>query len=81
MRRYAVPEKLAVLGPRNGAFLAIDLQPEPFRKEAFQRCHHSFSRRLRSNVHVAIVGITSETMASPLEFFIQLIEQDVTQQR
>ena len=49
-------------------------------KESLDRCQNAFARRFRPHVDVTVVGIADESVSPPLEFTVQLIEQDVTYQ-
>jgi hypothetical protein len=63
------------------ALLCVHNQLQPLLKKLRDRGHHPFTCNLTAHVYVAVIGITAEAVASLFQFLVELIEQDVGQQR
>lgn len=76
-----VPEELAVPRTIHRTLVPIDLQTQPLLQVPGDRLHHPFPGRLRLHVDVTVVGITAEAVAPPFQRLVQIVQQDVGEQR
>jgi hypothetical protein len=81
MSGHGVAEKFALPRSSDSTLLAIDSQSEALRQEALQRGQHAFARRARLHIHIAVVRIAGKAMPAALQFPIEVVEQDVAQER
>ena len=65
----------------NGAFGFVDLELQPPIQKPGQRRQHPFPRPPRPHIDVTVVGIAAEGVATAFQFLVQIVEQDIRQQR
>src|SRR5450432_4719880 len=78
--RFAVkaePEKVHFARFANATLLLVDLEPHALFQEPTDRYHDALSGPFAAHEDVRIVGVADESVASPCQFLIQLIENDV----
>src|SRR5690348_13307930 len=63
------------------AFLAIDLELQASRDKAADTRHYWLPRSFADRVDVAIISVSDELVAAPLQLLVQFVEYDVGQQR
>lgn len=78
--REANAEESPFLGSGYGALFPVDAQSQAFGQEPFHRVRNSMPRPFRLHIDIAVVGIAAELMSSTLQFFVQLIQEDVAEQ-
>lgn len=81
MARHAVAKELPVPRAHDLTLLSVDLQPQFPREELFQRSHDPLARPRRLHVDVAVVHVLAEAVPAPVQFPVEVIEQDVGKQR
>src|SRR3990172_6122291 len=81
MRCHRVPEELAVPRAIHRILVPIDLQTQPLLQVPGDRLHHPFPGRLRLHVDVTVVGIPAEAVTPPFQLLVQIVQQDVGEQR
>ena len=75
-------EELAFLEWRHRTFVPVDTQTEDFlSRNAVTDASTRLARRLRLHVDVAIVGITAEAVAASFQFLVQIVQQQIRQER
>ena len=80
VERHAVPQKLPVPRTVHGTLFRVDPEFETFVEVPGQRSQYAFPRLLGPHVNVAVIGVTAERVAAPLQFLVQVVQQDVGQQ-
>jgi hypothetical protein len=75
-----IAEELSARYGRNCRLRFVDLQMESV-VEPTQPIEHPFARAKTAHIHIAVVGIAHEVMATSFQFPIHLVEQHVGQQR
>ena len=80
MGRDVEPRNVRFQGRSTALSVRFTLAHAAF-QEPRQRLHDSFSRAPTPHLYVDIIGVTTETVASALEFFVEVIQQDVRQPR
>lgn len=75
------PQELSPPGPVDGALLQVnpELQP-PFHKSP-DAVHHVQASPLAPDVDVAVVRVTGKPVPAPLQFLVQVVQDDVGQKR
>ena len=81
LHRHAVAKKLAVPRTVHPAPSLIDLKPQLLFQIPLERGYHPFTGLPSSHVDVTVVGIPAEAMAPPFQFLVEIVQQDVTEQR
>src|SRR3989337_2863858 len=81
MRCHRIPEELAVPRTIHRTLVPIDLQTKPLLQVPGDRLHHPFPGRLRLHVDVTVVGIPAEAVTPPFQLLVQIVQQDVGEQR
>src|SRR5580658_10540342 len=81
MRRDTKPKELALPGPRHRAFLRVDAQLQDLLEEDPDSIHHPVPRHATADVHVTVIGVAAERESPSLQFMVQIVEQDVGQER
>ena len=75
-----IAQELATGRLSNRRLGLVDLQMESI-VELAQTIQHSFARAATAHVHIAVVGVAHEAMASRLQFPVHLVQQHIGQQR
>jgi len=65
----------------HGTLLRVDLEPHAAGQELADRGHDARTGAGAANEHVTVVGIAHEPMAAPGQLLIQLVEDDIGQER
>src|SRR5258708_29854156 len=82
----AIPPRLAVKAETEkvhfvrlayATLLLVDLEPHALFQEPTDRCHDALAGPFAAHEDVRIIGVADESVASPCQFLIQLIEHDV----
>src|SRR3990170_386922 len=81
MRCHRIPEELAVPRTIHRTLVPVHLQAQPLLQEPGDRLHHPFPGCLRLHVDVTVVSIPAEAVAPPFQLLIQIVQQDVGEQR
>src|SRR3990170_3801510 len=81
MRSHRIPEELAIPRTIHRTLVPIDLQTKPLLQVPGDRLHHPFPGCLRLHVDVTVVSIPAEAVAPPFQLLIQIVQQDVGEQR
>ena len=74
-------EKLDAISLGDATLLPVYDQLQFPRQKPFNRSKHAASTAVRLDVDLKVIGVACEAMSPALEFFVQLIEQDVAQKR
>jgi hypothetical protein len=74
-------EKLPLLDVSHRAFLPVDAQTQNILQEPRHRPQHPLPRRLGLHIDVAVVGIAAEAVATPFQFLVQIVQQQIRQDR
>src|SRR5689334_8455666 len=79
----AHPIAQVITHPRLGYSALFPIQPQfqALVQETLNTDHHPLASAPAAYVNVRIVGITHETMTPPCQLLVELVEQDVRQQR
>jgi hypothetical protein len=88
LRRYSDPpfaiqskaQELAFPNPPGSALGGIHLQSQMLLNPGLDRCQRPFRRRLTAYVDIAVIGISAECVPSPLQFLVERVQIDVSQQ-
>jgi hypothetical protein len=81
LHRHTVAKKLAVPRTVHPALSLIGLKPQLIFQIPLDRGHHPFPGRPSSHVNVTVVGIPAEAMAPLFQFLVEIVQQDVAEQR
>ena len=79
MNGHAVAQEDPLPGAVNGAFGDVDLECQSLFKESGETGHDPLTAASALHVDVAVVGVTAEDVTAPLQFLVELVEQDVRQ--
>ena len=77
----AEAEKLSFPWPSHGALVGVDAELESPLQESGDRREHTLAAAPRPYIDVAVVGVAAEGVAAPLQFLVEVVEQDVRQER
>src|SRR6202011_3370944 len=75
--KVAHAQEFALLRSRHRAFRLVDLQPQLAGQKPAHRRHHSFSGAAAANIDVAVVGVAAETVTSPLQLLVEIVEHEI----
>ena len=75
-----VTEKRTTVRTGHRSLGFVHLQMEPV-VELAQTLENALARLLTAHIHIAVVSVAHEPMATPLQFPIHLVQQHVSQQR
>jgi hypothetical protein len=82
--RFAVkaePEEVHFIRFANATFLFVDLEPHARLQEPTDRCHDALAGSFTAHEDIRIVGVADKSVASPRQFPVQLIKDDVGKDR
>src|ERR1700712_3990850 len=73
----AEPEKVHFVRFANATLLLVNLEPHALFQETTDRCHDALSGPFAAHEDICIIGVADESVTSPCQFLVQLIEYDV----
>lgn len=76
-----VAKELAILDECHRAFLPIDTKVKDFLQEPGDRPQHPLPPCLRLDVDITIIGIATEAVAATFQFLVQVVQEQVGQER
>jgi len=72
-------DEVPLFGPRNGALRRVHLEAHAPFDESYDARHHALPRVFATDVDVAVVRVTHESMSAPRELAIEFVEYDVAE--